>query len=83
MRFTDMADEMFGAAQGALPAGVRLATAKRVQEHGYNSFISTFILINRYRHRLQITYKDAGNFFHQHPQRILPRKIITNFRTRI
>ena len=29
MRFTDMADEMFGAAQGALPAGVRLATAKR------------------------------------------------------
>ena len=23
MRFTDMADEMFGAAQGALPAGVR------------------------------------------------------------
>ena len=29
MRFTDMADEMFGAAQGAMPAGVRLATAKR------------------------------------------------------
>ena len=29
MRFTDMADEMFGAAQGARPAGVRLATAKR------------------------------------------------------
>ena len=29
MRFTDMADEMFGTAQGALPAGVRLATAKR------------------------------------------------------
>lgn len=29
MRFTDMADEMFGTAQGAMPAGVRLATAKR------------------------------------------------------
>ena len=29
MRFTDMADELFGTAEGALPAGVRLATAKR------------------------------------------------------
>ena len=28
MRSTDMADELFGAAGGALPAGVRLATAK-------------------------------------------------------
>ena len=29
MRFTDMADELFGTAEGALPAGVRLATAKK------------------------------------------------------
>ena len=29
MRFTDMADELFGTAEEALPAGVRLATAKR------------------------------------------------------
>ena len=52
-----------------------------LEKHRLSSFIGAFILIDCYRHRLQITYKDAGNFFHQHSQRILAGKIITNFRT--